>query len=114
MYEYLCQIVRVVDGDTFRGDIDLGFGLWLRNGDFRVHHIDAYEKTTAKGKEAIAYARETLEGKTLKVRTTKPDKYGRILTEITLPDGTDYGTAMVSRGFAVFYEGGKKTLPQKD
>ena len=31
MYEYNCNIVKVVDGDTVDVDIDLGFGMWLKN-----------------------------------------------------------------------------------
>ena len=29
MYEYRCDIVKVIDGDTVDVDIDLGFGVWL-------------------------------------------------------------------------------------
>ena len=31
MYEYKCEIVRVVDGDTVDVNIDLGFNTWLWN-----------------------------------------------------------------------------------
>ena len=31
MYEYKCKIVKIVDGDTVDIDIDLGFGVWLRD-----------------------------------------------------------------------------------
>ena len=30
MFEYKCNLVKVVDGDTVDVDIDLGFGVWLR------------------------------------------------------------------------------------
>ena len=30
MYEYRCEIVKVIDGDTVDVDIDLGFGVLLR------------------------------------------------------------------------------------
>ena len=30
MYEYKCNVVKVVDGDTVDVDIDLGFGVWLK------------------------------------------------------------------------------------
>lgn len=115
MYEYKCEILKVVDGDTFDGRVDLGFSTH-RVERFRVHHIDAYEKNTKKGKEALAFAKGALEGKTLKILTTKDkgDKYGRMLATITLADGKDYAAVMIEKGYAVAYEGGKKTLPQKD
>ena len=31
MHEYNVNILKVVDGDTVDVDIDLGFGIWLRN-----------------------------------------------------------------------------------
>ena len=31
MYEYKCEIVKIVDGDTIDVDIDLGFGTWIHN-----------------------------------------------------------------------------------
>ena len=29
MYEYKCEIVKIVDGDTVDVNIDLGFNTWL-------------------------------------------------------------------------------------
>lgn len=113
MYEYWCQITRVVDADTFDGSIDIGFNT-RHNDRFRVHHIDAYEKNTKKGKEAIILAKKLLEGKSLKITTAKPDKYGRWLCDITLEDGRNYAQVMIDEGYAVPYEGKTKTLPQKD
>ena len=31
MYEYRANINRVVDGDTVDVDIDLGFGVWMKD-----------------------------------------------------------------------------------
>ena len=31
MYEYRCNVLKIVDGDTVDVDIDLGFGVWVRN-----------------------------------------------------------------------------------
>lgn len=30
MYEYKAKLIRVVDGDTIDADIDLGFGVWVK------------------------------------------------------------------------------------
>ena len=46
VYEYRCEIRRVVDGDTVDVDIDLGFGVWLRNERVRIKGIDAPETRT--------------------------------------------------------------------
>ena len=43
MYEYKCRIVKIVDGDTVDVDIDLGFGIWVRDERVRVHGIDTPE-----------------------------------------------------------------------
>jgi len=40
MYEYKANLVKVVDGDTVDVDIDLGFGIWLKNERVRVMGID--------------------------------------------------------------------------
>ena len=47
MYEYNCKIVKVVDGDTVDVDIDLGFGVWMRNERVRLYGIDAPESRTS-------------------------------------------------------------------
>ena len=46
MYEYRCRIDRVVDGDTVDVDIDLGFGVWLREERVRMYGIDTPESRT--------------------------------------------------------------------
>ena len=46
MYEYKCKLVKVVDGDTIDVDIDLGFGVWMRNQRIRLYGIDTPESRT--------------------------------------------------------------------
>ena len=53
MYEYNCKMVRVVDGDTVDVDIDLGFGVWMRNQRIRMYGIDAPESRTSDPIEKI-------------------------------------------------------------
>ena len=36
MFEYNFNLIKVVDGDTVDIDIDLGFGVWLRNQRIRI------------------------------------------------------------------------------
>ena len=46
MYQYRCQILRVVDGDTVDIDIDLGFGVWMRKQRVRLYGVDTPESRT--------------------------------------------------------------------
>ena len=46
MYEYKAKLIKVVDGDTVDVDIDLGFGVWLRNERVRIMGIDTPESRT--------------------------------------------------------------------
>ena len=47
MYEYKCKIVKIVDGDTVDIDLDLGFGVWLRDERVRIMGIDTPESRTS-------------------------------------------------------------------
>lgn len=118
MYQYTFNVVRVVDGDTFVADVDLGFGLWLRGKHVRVAHINAPEKNTPEGKRAMNYAAYMLlsdndESTAYKpvvlgtVMDHKQDKYGRILAEVTI-NGRPFHKTMIEDGHAVAYEGGTK------
>ena len=46
MYEYRCKLIKVIDGDTIDIDIDLGFGVWMKNQRIRMHGIDTPESRT--------------------------------------------------------------------
>ena len=53
MYEYKVNILKVVDGDTVDVDIDLGFGVWLRNERVRIVGIDTPESRTSDRVEKV-------------------------------------------------------------
>ena len=53
MYEYKCKLVKVVDGDTIDVDIDLGFGVWMRNQRIRLYGIDTPESRTSDKVEKV-------------------------------------------------------------
>ena len=53
MYEYKCNIVKIVDGDTVDVDIDLGFGVWLKDERVRIMGIDTPESRTSDKTEKI-------------------------------------------------------------
>ena len=46
MYEYRAVLHSVVDGDTVDVDIDLGFGIWMRDERVRIMGIDTPESRT--------------------------------------------------------------------
>jgi|TARA_Y100000310_G_scaffold71645_1_gene67532 micrococcal nuclease len=111
---YKAKILRVVDGDTVDVDIDLGFGLTSNKKRIRLLGIDTPEKRTRDltekyyGKLATAFLESHLEvGKKYKLRTSKPDKYGRILGEFFIKD-TNINQLLVEENHAVAYYGQSK------
>ena len=111
MFEYHAKILTVFDGDTLRADLDLGFGVTLKNQALRVHGIDCPEMATDAGKAARDHARTLLTGGLIvRVETFKDskEKYGRYLAKITLPTGCDYASAMIAEGHAKPYFGGTR------
>ena len=116
MYQYKCKIVRVVDGDTVDVDIDLGFGVWLRNQRIRMYGIDTPESRTSDkvekvyGKAATEFLIKWTNAGHLVLKTFKDGKgkYGRILGEIWRT--TDFADQsindyMVEKHHAVAYTG---------
>ena len=90
MYDYNAEVIRVYDGDTIRVNIDLGFGIFIRNTSIRLKGINTPE---IRGEEkAQAYlARDRLiailasADNRCRIKTTKGKergKYGRILGDI--------------------------------
>ena len=111
-------LVKIVDGDTFDCDIDLGFDVVLAKQRIRLMGIDTWESRTrnlkekAKGLEAKAYTINKLEtsndGKfTLKSYGT--GKYGRVLGEIFLKgEELSLNDLLKENGHAYEYHGEQK------
>ena len=92
MYDYMATLVRVVDGDTVDCDIDLGFGVWLKNQLIRLYGIDAPETRTKDleekkaGQDAKLRLIAMMSNKFLLTTVKdKKGKYGRILGIINVP-----------------------------
>jgi len=129
MYEYRCKLIKVVDGDTVDVDIDLGFGIWLKNERVRIMGIDTPESRTRDkvekvfGKAAGKRLKELL-GKTpvLKTQVAKngedmKGKFGRILGDFDVycPTTQSWRPAtvvMAEEGHCVPYFGGSKEETQ--
>ena len=117
MYEYKCKIVKVVDGDTVDIDLDLGFGVWLRDERVRIMGIDTPESRTSDKVEKIFGLAATAKAHTLipegsnciiRTRRDKAGKYGRTMGDFVLEDGTLYTDVMIETHHAVPYEGQAK------
>lgn len=107
MYEYYTKIDKVVDGDTVDVFIDLGFSVWHKER-IRIAGIDTAEKNTPLGKALKAYMKELLEGKMVRLRVSKPDKYGRYLGEIWLGSDESINNQLIRHGLAKSYVGDSK------
>ena len=116
MYEYKCEVTRVVDGDTCDCILDLGFSI-MHKCRVRLYGIDTPESRTrdldekARGKLASKFLQESIDsGKEIMLRSELKDskgKYGRVLGSIIV-DGLDVNKAMVAQNLAVKYFGQSK------
>lgn len=107
MYEYKAKIERVVDADTIDVSIDLGFDVWTRQR-VRVAGLNAAEKNTEAGKNAIEYAKTVLKhGMEVLLRShqDKREKFGRYLAEIWITKDESYNEKLLKLGYAVPYDG---------
>ena len=124
MYEYKCNIIKIVDGDTVDVDLDLGFGVWLRDERVRIMGIDTPESRTSDKMEKIfgLAAKERLssllgaEATLLSKMKTNGDnmkgKFGRILGDFRTSQGDLLTSKLMKEGHAVAYSGGNKEVIQ--
>lgn len=122
MYEYrVKKVTKILDGDTFDVDIDLGFNISYSQR-IRLSGIDTPESRTRDlnekkfGLEAKEYVKSLIDNaKLVVIKTEKPDsseKYGRILGQVFL-DGSEVSVnqLLIDNGYAWAYDGSTK---QKD
>jgi micrococcal nuclease len=102
-YCYKAQLLRVIDGDTVQLQLDLGFDTHVIKT-CRLIGINAPEMNTVAGVAAKTFLATILPA-ALVVTTTKPDKYGRSLVKIYLPNDekVSVNDQMLSTGHAVPY-----------
>ena len=120
MYEYKCNIKRVVDGDTVDVVIDLGFSI-LYSTRVRLYGIDTPESRTRNKDEKVRgflskyYLKDWLEKGDVVIRThkDKKGKFGRVLGEMVV-DGKNINLLMVDENHAVKYEGQSKDDIKKE
>ena len=128
MYEYNSIIRYVVDGDTVDVDIDLGFGVWLRDQRVRLYGIDTPESRTRDLTEKLFgfAAKDFVKGllpvgsnQILKTFIGKDGedmrgKFGRILGDFFINDGKMLVKTMITEGYGVAYNGQSKTVIQEE
>lgn len=124
------QIVKIIDGDTVDIDLDLGFGIWVRNERVRIHGIDTPESRTRDKVEkkfgllAKDFVKKMLPvGSVQTLVTEKPGddskgKFGRILGKFKVYDEKNdawcfMSDIMIREGYAVRYNGENKDLVQE-
>jgi len=109
LYNYKATIERIIDADTVVANISVGFNIY-NVVKLRLLGINAPEKNTVEGKDAIKWLSENLPiGEEVKISTYKDstDKFGRILAIVTYLD-MDMNQELIKSGHAVEYWGGKR------
>ena len=127
MYEYKCAVRKVVGGDTVDVDIDLGFGVWVRNERVRIMGIDTPESRTSNEVEKLfgSAAKKRVEelmssDVILKTQIDKDGedargKFGRVLGDFIVEKNGEermLTDVMIEEGHAVAYFGGSKEETQ--
>ena len=124
MYEYSCKINKVLDGDTVDINLDLGFNIVLANQRVRMAGVDTPESRTTNAEEKVRgllskkkLTEKLSSSKWCKIKTLKSDnnddKFGRILGEFILEDGTNVNQWLIKNNYAVAYQGENKELVQE-
>ena len=108
LYHYKVHVTSVYDGDTFTGDIDLGFHLNMTRKKFRILRVNAPEvrgKEKEEGLKVAAVVRQMLEHKDVVIESKGTDSFGRILAEVYYLDSgqwTNLSDWLVKNKHAVY------------
>ena len=114
---YRATVVRVVDGDTIRLDIDLGFDIVLNNQSVRLYRVDTPECRTRDLKEKAAglLSKSVVKGVVdqgskvvIKTSLDTKGKFGRILGTIITDEGVNINEHLIDNNYAVEYYGQSK------
>lgn len=102
-------VVRVVDGDTFIAKLD------AEPGEFTIRMlgvntpetVDPRKPVECFGKQASDHLKAQIDGKRVRLegdpKADERDKYGRLLRNVYLEDGTDINAGLVRDGYAYAY-----------
>lgn len=105
----LATLDRVVDGDSFYAVLtrDIGFhGTVTFMQKFRLMGINAPKLSTPAGREAAEFLQALMTPDPFTLTSHKPYKFGdEWMADVTLGDGRNVSTTMVSQGHAVLWDG---------
>lgn len=115
------KVIRIYDGDTItiatRISIDGNEIPQIFRFNVRLLGIDTPELKTKNQTEKLlaVKARDALNkyaiNKSVTLQNTSYDKYGRILADVIMEDGTNISEWMIDNSHAVEYDGGTKHRP---
>lgn len=102
LYTYEASIIEIIDGDTLKVAIDLGFGINIVQK-LRLRGLDAPELVSKEGVEAKEFLKQLLASGPVLVRTSRSDKYDRYLADVFV--GAKYvNQELIEKDFAVLVE----------
>lgn len=102
------KVNRVVDGDTLRCTLDLGWGISLEQY-VQLVGIQAPEIRTNEGRDSLAFVEGLISpGDEVtvvsRVMLGQTEKYGRVLAAVRLADGRDLSTEILAADHAQPYQ----------
>lgn len=84
-YIYKFTLTRVIDGDTIKGNIDLGFHTQLLNQSIRLINIDTPEIRGPEKEEGLIvkeFVKSFISNKDLRIKSYNKDSFGRVLADV--------------------------------
>lgn len=101
MYTYNAKVIKVIDGDTIKCIVDVGFSVSITEK-FRLNAINCPENNTPEGKIATEFVTSLLLDKDVIINTYNKDKYGRWLCDVTL-NQSNVNQMLIDKGYAKEY-----------
>jgi endonuclease YncB( thermonuclease family) len=114
MYQYNAYVKRIIDGDTFDAEVDLGFHTWSKQR-FRVSGYSAPEiRGIEKNIGVIAKAKLEellpINGQII-LTSTKTEKFGRWLADVILEEYGSLTEYLIALGYGLPWDGKGKRPP---
>jgi len=118
---YNAKVSKIIDGDTIKVDIDLGFDIWMRDQSIRLFGIDTPESRTTDNnqKKLGLLAKKQLsshcpEGSDILLQTfVDKAKFGQFLGIISTTKGINVNQWLIDNNYAVEYFGQSKASIQE-
>ena len=102
LYRYRVRVTKIIDGDTIRCAVDVGFGIEFAVT-VRLYGMNAPELrglSRARGLESQLRLRVLLGTGPIYLESITWDKYGRCVGRLFTADGADVGETLVKEGLA--------------